>query len=123
MKAYAYAALAAGLVLAACSTQQADKATAALGTPAGSLFCAIQGAGGGSIIVSLVNAAATSGAAAAGASASAAVPLAILATDQTKRFVDLACAAAAGPGKVGVPVTPPADPAAAPRIAIVPPAA
>jgi hypothetical protein len=94
--------------LAACTAQQN---TAALQTPAGQLFCAIQTAGGGAVVVGLVNAeiAAVPGAAPT-------VPLAVIATGMTKTLVDANCAAAGG-----IAVAPPANPAAAPQVAVVAP--
>ena len=71
---------------------------------AGRLFCNIQLAGGGALAVALIDASAT--AAAPGAS-----PFAIIATNQTKAFVDEACRRAAqqvAGAVAGAPVSPPA---------------
>jgi hypothetical protein len=100
-------ALAAGS-LAACSQSQV---TSALATPTGQLFCAVQTSGGGTIVAGLVDAEAATAGAAAGAAA-------VIATGAAKATVDTDCAAAGG-----VAVSPPANPAAAPTIAIVPPVA
>lgn len=95
----------AGLVaLAACTPGQI---TAAASTPAGQLFCAVQLAGGGTVVVGLIDAQAS-------AVSPAAAPVAILATGVAKSVVDSYCAKAGG-----VAVSPPADPAAAPKIAVV----
>jgi hypothetical protein len=94
---------------AACTAQQQQTVNTALASPPGQLFCAIQTGGGGAVVVGLVNAA-VSGA------APGAAPLAVIATGASKAFVDAACAAAKG-----IPVVPPANPAAAPQVAVVPP--
>jgi hypothetical protein len=73
------------------------------------MFCAVQTSGGGAVVVGLINAAV------AGAAATA-EPLAVIATGASKQFVDAACAAAKG-----IPVSPSANPATAPQVAIVPP--
>lgn len=96
------------LGLAACSAAQI---TSAASTPAGALFCAIQTAGGGAMVVSVVDAEAS-------AAAPTAAPIAVIATGAAKSFVDNVCAAA-GPG--GIAVSPPANPAAAPQVAVVVP--
>lgn len=103
------------LFLVGCGADAQKKINDALASPAGQLFCAVQTGGGGTIVVGLINAEIT------GASPAAA-PVAILATGATKQFVDGACASAAAqiPGaRVGIPVSPPADPVAAPKIAIL----
>ena len=84
----------------------ADKISTALASPPGQLFCAIQTGGGGTIVAGLINAEVTQ-------AAPDAAPIAVLATGATKSAVDKACAAAGG-----IPVSPPANPAAAPQIAI-----
>lgn len=96
-------ALAAGIALTACTTAQQQ---AALSSPAGQLFCAIQTGGGGAIVVGLINAELTG-------AAPGAAPIAVLATGATKAFVDGACAKAGG-----IAVSPPAVPAAAPQVAV-----
>ncbi len=89
--------------LSACSTSTPQASAA------GQLFCLIQQAGGGQAVVALVDAQVQ-------AAAPTAAPVAIIATGATKAFVDAACAKASG-----VPTTPPADPAAAKAVAVVPP--
>lgn len=103
MKRTAFA-LALAAALPACSSAQ-------LASPAGQLFCAIQTGGGGTVVVGLINAVVAGG-------APAAAPLAIIATGASEDFVNKACAAAKG-----VPVSPPADPASAPKVAVIPPIA
>ena len=99
----------AGLVaLAACTPAQTQKA---LSSQEGQLFCAIQTSGGGAVVAGLVSAE-------AGTVAGPAAPLAVIATGATKAFVDQACASVGG-----IPVSPPANPAAAPQVAVVPPKA
>lgn len=95
-------------VLIACSMASIALAGCAPGqTPPtqGQLFCQLQTAGGGSIIVGLIDAEAT-------ALAPAAAPVAILATDMGKAYVDNACALAAANqgGSAGTPVSPPPAP-------------
>jgi hypothetical protein len=88
---------------AACSTAQTTKIEQAATSPTGQLFCKIQLDGGGMVVAGLVDAAATAAAPGAG-------PLVVLATGQTKAFVDEACAKAAqqvAGGVTGVPVPPP----------------
>jgi hypothetical protein len=88
---------------AACSTAQTTKIEQAATSPTGQLFCKIQLDGGGTVVAGLVDAAATAAAPGAG-------PLVVLATGQTKAFVDEACAKAAqqvAGGVTGVPVPPP----------------
>jgi hypothetical protein len=100
---------------AACSpTEQArisaDQAKlAATARHAGQLFCAIHTPAGGAVVVGLINAAAVP-------IAGAAEPAVVIATGATKQFVDAACARAGG-----IAVSPPADPLAAPQVAIVTP--
>lgn len=98
-----------GLVVASCGTS----GTAALQSQPGQLFCAIQTNGGGSILAGVIDAEAT-------AASPAAAPIAILATNATKVFVDNACTqAAANTGAVSaIPASPPANPAAAPTVAV-----
>jgi hypothetical protein len=92
------------LALSACSSAQVQTA---LSSPAGQLFCAVQTSGGGTIVAGLIDAEAT-------AAAGAAAPVAVLATGVAKAKVDADCAAAGG-----IAVSPPANPAAAPQVAIV----
>lgn len=116
----ALAAVAAGLVLAACTPQSQTKVAETLASPGGQLFCAIQFAGGGTMVAGIVKTGIAAGAAAAPA-AGVAAPAAVLVTDMTKKFVDDACAQAASKirgAQTGVPVSPPPDPTVAPRIAI-----
>lgn len=100
-----------GLAPIGCTTTQQNTA---LATPAGSLFCAIHAAGGGVTTVALADATAA-------AAAPAAAPLVLIATGATKAYVDAACAAAAKPGEVAVPVPPPAGPAVVPIVSVTPP--
>jgi hypothetical protein len=88
------------LTVAGCSATQVNTA---LNSPTGQLFCAIQTDGGGTLLATVVDAAAT--AASPGLS-----PVAVIATGATKTFVDNACAQAAANvgGTSGVPVSPPA---------------
>jgi hypothetical protein len=102
------------VALAACSATQVNTA---LQTPTGQLFCAVQTAGGGAVVVGLINAEATAAGVAVPGVAPA-VPLAVLATGAAKATVDADCAAAGG-----VAVSPPANPTAAPQVAIVSPKA
>lgn len=95
--------IAAGLVLAAltgCAFLKAETGT----TTNGQLFCALSTGNGAALTVALVSAVSPG--------------VVVMAMDATKDFVDAACAAAHG-----VPVSPPANPVAAPKVAIVPPAA
>jgi hypothetical protein len=88
---------------AACSPTATTKVDAAIASPTGQLFCKIQLDGGGTVVAGLVDAAATAAAPGAG-------PLVVVATGQTKAFVDEACAKAAqqvAGGVTGVPVPPP----------------
>ena len=87
-----------------CSQAQVNTA---LATPQGQLFCAVQTGGGGAVVVALVDASAS-------AVAPAAAPVAVIATGATKAVVDADCAAAGG-----IAVSPPANPAAAPKLAVV----
>jgi hypothetical protein len=102
--------LAAGLGLSACAAQEAQINTALQSMP-GQLFCGIQTGGGGALVVGLVNAEVA-------AAAPGAAPIAVIATGATRAFVDQACARAGG-----IPVSPPANPAAAPQVAVVVPPA
>jgi hypothetical protein len=103
-----------GALLAACS---APKIIAALQSPPGQLFCAIQTSGGGTIVAGLISTAVTGVAPGAG-------PIAVLATNATVADVDGDCAKAAMAtgGVSAVPVSPPAVPSAAPQVAIPSPA-
>jgi hypothetical protein len=92
-----------GAMTAACSPTATTKVDAAITSPTGQLFCKIQLDGGGTVVAGLVDAAATAAAPGAG-------PLVVVATGQTKAFVDEACAKAAqqvAGGVTGVPVPPP----------------
>lgn len=99
------------LAIVGCSEQ---KMNAALATPPGKLFCAIQVGGGGAIIVGVVNAAVTSTVPGAG-------PVAVIVTGQAKATVDHWCAQAAQSvgAAAAIPVSPPASPDNAPNVAIV----
>lgn len=94
----------AALALSACSSAQVQTA---LSSPAGQLFCAVQTGGGGAVVVGLIDAEAS-------AAIPTAAPIAIIATGAAKATVDADCAKAGG-----VPVSPPANPAAAPQVAVV----
>ena len=98
--------LAGALALAACSAAQIQNAAT---SPAGQLFCAVQTGGGGAIVVGIIDAEAS-------AVVPGAAPVAVIATNAAKSYVDNACAAAGG-----IPVSPPANPAAAPSVAVVVP--
>lgn len=104
--------LSAGLGLTACSAAQDAKVVAAeaVAVHDGQLFCAVATTGG-PVVVGLVNAV-------VGAAAPTASPAVVLATGATTTFVNAACKAIGG-----IPVVPPANPAVAPQVAIVPPAA
>ncbi len=97
--------------LAACSSAQV---TAALSSPTGQLFCALQTGGGGTIVAGVVDAEASALNPAAG-------QVAVIATNAAQKTVqdDCAKAAAAVGLAVGVPVSPPPAPATAPQVAIV----
>jgi hypothetical protein len=96
------------LCIAGCSST-GTSATSPV-AQAGQLFCAVQtGGGGGAVVVALIDAAA-SGAAPGGGQ------VAVIATNMGKAYVDAACA-----GAGGIPVSPPANPAAAPVVAVVVP--
>jgi hypothetical protein len=100
-----------GSTLVRCTAVQEQTA---LATPAGALFCRIHQAGGGEVTVALADASVM-------ASNPSAAPLVIIATGATKLYVDGACAAAAKPGEIAVPVPPPAGPAVVPIVAVTPP--
>jgi hypothetical protein len=92
-----------GAMTTACSPTEKAKIDLAIMSPPGQLFCSIQLAGGGTVVAGVVDAAATAASPGLG-------PLAVLATGQTKAFVDEACAKAAqqvAGGVSGVPVPPP----------------
>lgn len=92
--------------LAACSAQQQGSVETALASPAGQLFCGIATASG-PIVAAMIQA--RSG------GLGEAAPIAIIATGQTQDYVRATCAKAGG-----VPVSPPANVAAAPRVAVGP---
>jgi hypothetical protein len=104
--------LVAALLAAGCSVERIN---ADLSTPEGQLFCAINTAGGGTIVAAVVDGAA--------AGVPGAEPAAVIATGMTQSFVQQACLAAARAtgGVSAIPVVPPANAAAAPRVAAVPP--
>ena len=89
---------------AGCSHAQVETA---LATPQGQLFCAVQVNGGGAVVVALIDAEAS-------AATPSAAPIAVIATGLAKAVVDADCAAAGG-----IAVSPPANPAAAPKLAVV----
>jgi hypothetical protein len=105
------------LPLAGCGTPAQQ--SAALATPAGQLFCRVQQAGGGAVVVAVVNAAA---AGASGPAAGAVGPLSVIATGAAKADVDASCQAAAlalaAPAAAGVPVPPPPAGAVVPVVPI-----
>ncbi len=100
----------AALVLAGCTTAAV---TADLATPAGQLFCALDAAGGGTFVAAVVQSAA--------APLPGAQPVSVLVTGATQAFVQQACSAAArSTGAIaGIPVSPPANPGSAPRVAAI----
>ena len=101
-------ALAVGIT--ACATSSGQNV---LETQPGQLFCAIETQGGGQIVAGIVQ---TAAAPAVGPAA----PLVVLATNATDAFVRGACDQAAKNigGKAGVPVSPPANPATVPPVAV-----
>lgn len=103
MKNVAFAVGVSTLALMGCNAQQSQQLNTALASPAGQLFCAIS-TQSGPIVVGLIQ---------AKAGASAAAPLAVIATGQTASYVNDLCKQAHG-----VPVSPPANPAAAPQVAV-----
>ena len=107
------------VALSGCSATQTAQVQTALASDPGQLFCDIQLAGGGSMVAGVVDAEAS-------ALAPGLAPVAVLATDAGKQFVDDACTKAAKSitgATSGVAVSPPLNPAAAPQVAIVKPAA
>lgn len=104
-------------LLISCSTQQNTATQTAinngLASTPGQLFCAIQLSGGGTIVAGIVQAAISS-------AAPTTAPIAVIATDTSKTFVDAACMQAAkAVGAVNaIPVSPPSNPTAAPAVAI-----
>lgn len=94
-----------GLV-AACTPAAQTKIDTALATPAGQLFCAVQTASGP--LVAAVIEARVSGAVPGSAT------VAVLATGAAEAWVNGVCAKAGG-----IPVSPPANPANAPQIAVI----
>jgi hypothetical protein len=74
--------------MTACAPTQQPGTGPVLSSQPGQLFCHIQLAGGGSVLAAIVDATATAAAPAAG-------PLVVVATGQTKAFVDDACTKAA----------------------------
>jgi branched-subunit amino acid ABC-type transport system permease component len=100
--------------LAGCTVAQNAKVNTALSSPQGQLFCAVV-IGGSPIIMGVVQTAS----AAVGPAGEAA---ALLATGATSAFVQNACkqAAANVGGTAGAPVSPPANPAAVPLVAVDP---
>ena len=98
------------LSLAACTAAQNTSVETALGTPSGQLFCAVQSTSG-PLVFAVLNAS-------AGGSA-------VIATNAAQAIVNAECAAAIVPGAIGtpIPVSPPVNPSAAPRIAAVVPVA
>jgi hypothetical protein len=106
-----------GAMTAACSNDPPSRIVAAIDSPPGQLFCSIQLAGGGTLVAGVVDAVAT-------AAAPGAAPLAILATGQTKAFVDEVCARAAqqvAGGVAGMPVPPPGLQPAVQQVQVAPP--
>jgi hypothetical protein len=106
-----------GVIMTACTPAQQAQTNQALSSQPGQLFCRVQLAGGGTVLAGLVDVAATAAAPGAG-------PLVVVATGQTKVFVDDACTKAAQqtPGAVsGVPVSPPAPAVPVQQLAITVP--
>jgi len=98
-------------VLGGCTDAQITQAAS---TKQGALFCAVQLNGGGAVVVTLLDAEAS-------ALAPAEAPIALIATGLGKAQVDADCAAAGKTlGGTGVAVSPPANPNAAPKVAVVP---
>ena len=111
----------AGSLVACSTTQQAKVDAAVAGAEAsvahnGQLFCAVA-TKDGPLVVGIIQAGATA-AGVAIPGAAAAQPLVVLATGAAKAFVDATCAAVGG-----LPVSPPANAATAPQVAVVVPAA
>jgi hypothetical protein len=99
------------LLLADCASSQSAAVSAAKTTP-GQLFCALQ-AEGGVYVAGLIDAQATNLSPTGG-------QVAIIATGLAKARVDADCAlAGAGVGGSGIAVSPPADPATAPQVAVI----
>jgi hypothetical protein len=96
----------AGLVVGGCTPTENAKLSAAASSPAGQLFCAVQ-AVGIPMVVGMLDAEAS-------ALAPSAAPVAVLAAGMAKAYVDAICAKAGG-----IAVSPPANPAAAARVAVV----
>ena len=94
------------VTLVGCSTADQTKVTNALATPAGQLFCQVA-AGAGPLVVAAID---------KRLSGSTYGPIAVLATDKSVAYVNATCAAAGG-----VPVSPPANPDAAPKVLVTPP--
>ena len=94
----------AALLLAGCTQAQINTA---MQTPTGALFCAIQTNGGGAMVVTLLDAEASS-------AVPGAAPVAIIATGLTKAKVDADCAAAGG-----IAVSPPPATVVVPQVAVV----
>ena len=106
-----------GASMMACSPAQQAKTDQVLSSKPGQLFCQVQLAGGGAVLAGVVDAAAT-------AAAPGAEPFVVVATGQTKAFVDAACARVAQqtPGAIsGAPVPPPAPAAPVQQVAITAP--
>jgi hypothetical protein len=95
------------LCIAGCSSTGTSAASPV--AQAGQLFCAVQTGGGGAVVVALIDAAASGAAPGSG-------QVAVIATNMGKAYVDAACA-----GAGGIPVSPPANAAAAPVVAVVVP--
>lgn len=113
--------IAAALFIAACAAVAMlsggctpEQERTALATPAGTLFCAVHKAGGGTAVVVLADAT-------VGAGNPEVAPLALIATGASKAYVDAACAAAAPAGGTAEPVPPPGGPAVIPIVAVTPP--
>ncbi len=106
---------AAGLV--SCTAAQQAELVAVLSTPPGQLFCALE-KNGATTVVGLIDAEAS-------ALVPGSTPVAVLATGALKATVDAECAAAAvsAGAASGIAVSPPANPAAVPQLAIITPAA
>lgn len=95
--------LLAALMATACTPATQQRIDAAAATPAGALYCAVRTVSG-PLVIAAIN---------AEASKAGVAPVAIIATGMAKAAVDDVCARAGG-----IAVSPPADPGAAPRVAV-----
>jgi len=98
-----------------CSPSSTSTTASLLQSNPGQLFCALQTSGGGAIVAALVDASVSTN-----PSTAAVAPIAVLATNQTKQFVDDACAQAAKntSAVAGIAVSPPPATAIVPLVAV-----